>query len=142
MNPKHNLSFSVLVTRRIWHALLIALLVSLILPQPAPAAPTWTTVESMSTTRWFHTATLLPNGKVLVAGGQNSGGYLDSAEVYDPSSNTWTSVAHMNTARWFHTATLLPSGKVLVAGGRIAAAISTARRYTTPVTTAGRPSPR
>ena len=37
-----------------------------------------------------HTATLLPNGKVLVAGGDSYGGYLASAELYDPASGTWT----------------------------------------------------
>ena len=63
-----------------------------------------------------HTATLLPNGKVLVAGGYN-GGALTSAELYDPASGTWTATGSLNTARYDHTATLLPNGKVLVAGG-------------------------
>ena len=63
-----------------------------------------------------HTATLLPNGKVLVAGGYNSG-YLTSAELYDPASGSWSATGSLNTARQAHTATLLPNGKVLVAGG-------------------------
>jgi N-acetylneuraminic acid mutarotase len=101
-------------------ALVIALLVGVTLPQPAHAAPAWTAVGSMSATRYLHTATLLPNGKVLVAGGCNDDactGALSSAEVYDPSANTWTAVASMNTPRRSHTATLMPNGKVLVAGG-------------------------
>ena len=66
----------------------------------------------------YHTATLLPNGKVLVAGGYDSSGvYLSSAELYDPASGTWTATGSLNTARCCHTATLLPNGKVLVAGG-------------------------
>ena len=72
----------------------------------------------MSTARDAHTATLLPNGKVLVAGGYNStSGYLSSAELYDPASGTWTATGSLSTARGYHTATLLPNGKVLVAGG-------------------------
>ena len=65
-----------------------------------------------------HTATLLPNGKVLVAGGFIGGsGYLSSAELYDPASGNWTATGSLNNARSYHTATLLPNGKVLVAGG-------------------------
>ena len=68
-------------------------------------------------TRSAHTATLLPNGKVLVAGGFNDGGYLSSAELYDPASGTWSATGSLTAARLRHTATLLPNGKVLVAAG-------------------------
>ena len=61
---------------------------------------------------------MLPNGKVLVAGGiGGSTGDLASAELYDPASGTWTATGSLGTARKFHTATLLPNGNVLVAGG-------------------------
>jgi hypothetical protein len=72
----------------------------------------------MNTVHAYHTATLLPSGKVLIAGGMN-GNFtpLTITEVYDPSANTWTTVAPLNNAREYHTATLLPSGQVLVAGG-------------------------
>ena len=70
---------------------------------------------SMATARCLHTATLLPNGKVLVAGGVD--GVLSSAELYDPASGTWSATGSMGTARDYHTATLLPNGQVLVAGG-------------------------
>jgi hypothetical protein len=65
----------------------------------------------MAGARLQHTATLLPNGKVLVAGGQNvSGNYLSGAELYDPAAGTWTVTGSMSTARASHTATLLSSG--------------------------------
>lgn len=74
----------------------------------------WTAVASMSTGRFGHTATLLPNGKVLAAGG-----YSSTSEVYDPAANTWTTVGSMSTQRTAATATLLTNGKVLAAGGSI-----------------------
>ena len=63
-----------------------------------------------------HTATLLPSGKVLVAGGYN-GSTLSSAELYDSATGSWSSTGSMGTARSIHTATLLPNGNVLAAGG-------------------------
>jgi hypothetical protein len=73
----------------------------------------------MLTARQQASATLLPNGKVLVAGGLAGAGTggTNRAELYDPSSGTWTATGSMNTGRTRHTATLLPNGKVLVAGG-------------------------
>jgi N-acetylneuraminic acid mutarotase len=83
-----------------------------------PATNIWSPAGAMSTTRAFATATLLPNGKVLVAGGNAfSGGLQSSADLYDPANNTWSIAASMTTARQSHTATLLPNGKVLVTGG-------------------------
>ena len=84
-----------------------------------PASGTWTGTGSLNTARYDHTATLLPNGKVLVAGGFNVVGVVTfaSAELYDPASGTWTFTGNLNTARLFHTATLLPNGKVLAVGG-------------------------
>ena len=95
-----------------------------------PATGTWTSTGNLNTSRILHTATLLPNGKVLVAGGYfhnmvlvDVGFYaasptsLNGAELYDPASGTWTVTGSLNTARDFHTATLLPDGKVLVGAG-------------------------
>ncbi|MGD0091323.1 MAG: chitobiase/beta-hexosaminidase C-terminal domain-containing protein [Planctomycetota bacterium] len=89
----------------------------------------WRAAGNLATPRYCHTATLLPNGKVLVVGGSKGGGgfrilmdseglYLVSAELYDPRTNTWSAAASLATARDCHTATLLPSGKVLVVGGK------------------------
>lgn len=72
----------------------------------------------MGNARRYNTATLLANGKVLVAGGDDDRGHdLASAELYDPSNETWTATGSMKTARRQHMATLLPNGKVLVASG-------------------------
>ena len=64
-----------------------------------PASGTWTATGSLATARYDHTATLLPNGKVLVAGGFDSGSLLASAELYDPASGTWTATGSLGTAR-------------------------------------------
>src|SRR4029077_520831 len=83
-----------------------------------PASGTWTATESLNTGRYGHTATLLQNGFVLVAGGVDSnGGVSASAELYDPASGTWTATGNLHTERYYHTATLLPNGLVLVVGG-------------------------
>ena len=72
----------------------------------------------MGTAREYFTATLLPTGKVLVAGGfdQNLNS-LASAELYDPAAPGWTPTGSLNVARQNHTATLLLDGRVLVGGG-------------------------
>ncbi len=72
---------------------------------------------SMHQARFGHTATLLQNGKVLVAGGGTIDDILASAELYDPATDTWTTTGSLSAAREYHTATLLNSGKVLVVDG-------------------------
>jgi len=101
-----------------------------------PATLSWSPAALMRTRRVHHTATLLPDGTVLVAGGFGGGATpvrggtptLASADVYDPASNSWRTTGRMAIARWSHTATLLSGaacarsvpttcGQVLVAGG-------------------------
>ena len=86
-----------------------------------PVTGLWSVTGSMSTAREGATATLLPNGKVLVAGGvpNSNGGYgVSTAEIYDPATGSWSATGSMHFARVNHTATLLrTNGKVLVAGG-------------------------
>ena len=83
-----------------------------------PSTNTWVSAGSLATARIEHTATLLPNGKVLVTGGQDGNNNTSSsAEIYDPASNSWSAAASMSTPRYNHTATLLQNGLVLVAGG-------------------------
>jgi hypothetical protein len=87
----------------------------------AQSSGTFSRTGSMTTARSGHTATLLPNGKVLIAGGRQGAPetLLDSAELYDPAQGTFTATGHMTTGRVFHTATLLPDGMVLIAGGYV-----------------------
>src|SRR3954454_12739133 len=92
----------------------LATMVALALAGAAQAA--WSPVGALTSGRYNHTATLLNDGHVLVAGGSNSGA-LDSAQVYDPQKNTWSSAAKMTVARAGQAAVRLDSGKVLVAGG-------------------------
>jgi hypothetical protein len=78
----------------------------------------------MTTPRAYHTATLLLNGKVLVAGGTLTYDYTTpylkataTAELYDPARGTFIPTGSVITARTQHTASLLPDGRVLIAGG-------------------------
>lgn len=99
-----------------------------------PATNEWTPLQPMATdgatsantsfSRRHHTATMLANGRLLIAGGEPSratdGGadLLATAGVYDPSANTWTRTGDLTAGRGGHTATLLPDGKILVVGGQ------------------------
>ena len=83
----------------------------------APQGP-FAATGNMTVARLGHTATLLPNGKILIAGGcGDNSEYLASAELYDPAVGTFTATGGMTVRRCGHTATLLPNGKVLIAGG-------------------------
>lgn len=82
--------------------------------QPGQIAAT----GNLSVRRFSQSATLLPNGKVLIAGGMERNGKYDaSAELYDPRSGTFTATGSMSSAREGHAAILLRNGKVLLAGG-------------------------
>jgi hypothetical protein len=65
-----------------------------------------------------HTATLLPDGRVLIAGGDEGRGAVILAQLYDPKTDSFSSTGSMTAARRGHTATALPDGRVLVAGGQ------------------------
>jgi len=88
-----------------------------------PSTGTFTATSDMTTPRYMHAATLLPNGKVLIAGGRRNDSTarsvpsLSSAELYDPATGTFSATHDMAAARWLPTATLLNSGQVLIAGG-------------------------
>src|SRR5674476_678566 len=80
--------------------LFVALVFALSVPLAAHAVTnTWSAAGSLTTARYGHTATLLPSGQVLVAGGIGSSGLLASAELYDPATNTWSAAGSLTTAR-------------------------------------------
>jgi len=74
--------------------------------------------DSATAGRIDHTATLLPNGKVLIVGGRSTNNApLPTADLYDPAAGTFFPTGNMTVGRTGHTATLLRSGKVLITGG-------------------------
>jgi hypothetical protein len=81
-----------------------------------PATATFSTTGSLNTGRYGHTATLLNNGKVLIAGGTNNSTRLSSAELYDPTTGTFTVTGSLSCACGY-SATLLANGMVLFSGG-------------------------
>jgi hypothetical protein len=96
----------------------------------------WLPAANMIGNRTGHTATLLPSGQVLVAGGRGDWGGIGTppmvrADLYDPVSNTWSEAATMNSPHNSPTATLLPSGNVLMIGQGV---VSLAAELYNPVT--------
>jgi Galactose oxidase, central domain len=92
------------------------------IPRPRDGlAGTVTTVESPAVERIGHTATLMPDGRVLVVVGTETDprSPLDSAEIYDPGTGHWSATGSLHVARAFHTAALLADGRVLVVGGQV-----------------------
>jgi N-acetylneuraminic acid mutarotase len=77
----------------------------------------WSSAPSMAVARGSQTATLLPNGKVLVVGGSQAIRAVASAELFDPKTRSWQAAGSLDAPRWGHTATLLRNGKVLIVGG-------------------------
>ncbi|MGQ0600335.1 MAG: galactose oxidase-like domain-containing protein [Anaerolineales bacterium] len=91
------------------------------LNQPAPA---WREVAPMASPRAYHTLVLLPDGTVLVSGGERDASGQDTSqavtttELWNPETETWTTLASQQRARLYHsTAWLLPDGRVVSAGG-------------------------
>jgi large repetitive protein len=85
-----------------------------------PSSGTFVLTGELNVWRYYHTATLLQNGTVLVAGGNdpNALSITSSAELYNPASGTFAITGNMITGRLYHTSTLLPNGTVLIAGGQ------------------------
>ena len=97
-----------------------------------PASRTFTLTGSLHTARSSQTATLLKNGNVLLAAGQNDGanaGYLSSAELYNPATGKFTVTGSLNTPRILHRAHLLSSGQVLIVAGNHFGSIASAELY-------------
>ena len=86
-----------------------------------PATRTWSATGAMATPRFYHRATLLPSGRVLVAGGMSTETVPSiptaSAELYDPATGQWSPAASMPFARAIFEMQTLPSGLVFMGGG-------------------------
>jgi hypothetical protein len=91
------------------------------LPPPPEILPTespFVAAGNMTVARWWHSSTLLPDGRVLLAGGDGSGGDDggSSAEIYDPATGSFTATGSMTHPRRYHRAVLLANDKVLIVG--------------------------
>jgi hypothetical protein len=90
----------------------------------AQSIGTFADVGHMAASRFNHTATLLPDGRVLIAGGhtflpvERRTRVLNSAELYDPATGAFAPTGDLTTPRGAHTATLLRDGRVLITGGQ------------------------
>ena len=100
-----------------WVPLAVSALVLSLTSISSAKADVFIKTGSMAVPRSNPAATLLPDGKVLVAGGYDGTNVTSSAELYDPATGKWIATTSMSTNRTGHKATLLPNGKVLVAGG-------------------------
>ena len=94
-----------------------------------PKTRSFVTTGNMNLARAGHTATLLSDGRVLIAGGFTGKGVTQSAEVYDPTMKSFTLLSPMSVARGAFTATRLPNGDVLLAGGGDQTATATAELF-------------
>lgn len=111
------------IAQRYWPAWLVGTALILMQSgcQSAPPKPrSITAVGQMQHRRSVHTATLLPNGRVLMVGGKDDNGPQAMAELYDPDSGKFRMAGALSVARFHHTATLLADGRVLIAGGATA----------------------
>ncbi len=98
------------------------------------AAPTTWTVSTptVAKARFYHTATVMSDGRVLIAGGYNpTDQWLDSVEIYIPSTGLWQTPVpmHLNVPRYTHFAGKLKDGKILVAGGGYTGDLSSTEIY-------------
>jgi hypothetical protein len=83
-----------------------------------PATGTWTATGSLTPGgRVLHTATALPDGRILITGGWNGSAALSSAEIYNPATGAFSATGSMTTARANHKQAMLFNGRVLITGG-------------------------
>ncbi len=89
----------------------------------------------MNVERTCHAATVLSNGKVLVAGGNSGESWaMLQSEIYDPSTGNWTNAGYTNVPRFAHTSSLLPDETVLITGGSIGETVMADAELYDPIT--------
>ncbi len=99
-----------------------------------PQLTNWTLLATpLAQTRGHHTATPLPSGQILLAGGTNGPSVLNASELFDPVTQAFAATGQMRGARDLHTANLLPNGRVLVAGGFSTDSVSTGAANTSEI---------
>jgi hypothetical protein len=95
-----------------------------------PTTGTWNSIAPIPGPRYYQSATLLPNGMTLVAGGSDGRNILSSAFLYDATTETWIPTAPLAPGRAAHAASLLSNGRVLIAGGAgTSASLASAQLY-------------
>jgi hypothetical protein len=94
-----------------------------------PVSGNWTPTGDMGAARYNFPMVLLPNDKVLAAGGANITDSFSASELYDPAAGTWSPTGGMSVKRYRHSLTILPDGKVLAVGGRNTASLSSCELY-------------
>ncbi len=77
----------------------------------------WEQTADLNVGRYFHTSTLLNDGRIIICGGKNLSNDVNSCEIFDPLTKKWTFTTPMHYPRSGHTATLLSNGKLLIVGG-------------------------
>jgi hypothetical protein len=82
-----------------------------------PTTNAWTIAATMPNQRYFHSATTLNDGRILVVGGLDNNNTTASADLYDPSTDAWSSAGSMVNARYGHSVAVLGNGSVVVTGG-------------------------
>jgi N-acetylneuraminic acid mutarotase len=129
--PRSKLSQSIKILTSVLKPMVVLLgLLTAAVPATAQGSGTWAHTGSLNLPRLGHTATLLANGQVLVAGGEDSQSHLiAAAELYNPATGTWAVTGSLVTPRIDHTATLLANGDVLIAGGVSTGYTATAELY-------------
>ena len=95
----------------------VLVLAALLCREAVAVDPIFSNTGFMNESRYQHTATLLPSGQVLVAGGTHLNDIIASAEIFDPTTGAWRLTHDLIRGRYRHTATVLASGKVLLTGG-------------------------
>ncbi len=94
----------------------------------------WHPGANMPVSRDWHTAALLSNGNVLIAGGVTSYGTLNNSDLFNPSAGNWTETSPLNTSRAYSSAVSLTNGTVLIAGGDSGGTILTSCEIYDPAT--------